>query len=119
MTNTHEEYTKRLCEGLGICWHEVDASHSSYWICRKCGKKSSDLTDFNNPTLLHPEDVLDVLRRYLSEEEYMKFIYTGVGFKSFYYNGYSSEELFIKEKYIVSPPTELLKKAVDFVEVLK
>lgn len=113
---------ERFAKLAGIEWHE-EISREEYeldgvrglvlFIC-SCGKKIH-AGEFqrhclsSNPTFSHPEEVLEALKRILSEEHYIMFINSLR----------SSNHLFVLEHFIddyITTPNKMLQEAVEFLE---
>jgi hypothetical protein len=119
---THKQNVERLCKALGEPWHEVGDEHCRlpmpFGKVYRCSCKRilpEDETKQHiaesNPTLTHADEVLVMLKQHLSEGQFKNFIYT-------LSNPLCSIFAFVDD-YIVSPPTDLVIKACEFVTNLR
>lgn len=112
---TGVEMNKRLCELLGICWHEwVDnVGHQSCnhpKMCKHCWSYPVEVDE--NPDFVSPAGRIDLLRRMrerLSEKKFDNFLKNMTG-------GICSPERTILVTYILDDPGAIARAALEFLE---
>lgn len=127
----HADNVKRLVLALGEKWHIplkykvkedgqlIDDAQCSCGIMFISDDNLFRHIERRNPSLLHPDEVFDLLRKNLVDEKYRNFIlYLCIDDIRCETSPLYSITNFIA-KYIVSPPTELIKKANEFLEQMK
>ena len=113
MTDT--ELNKKICEKLGICWHEPLFKGSK--VCRLCGTycDAESMSEFNPDFTVNSKVLLDAIKEKLGEERYEKFIRSFTAYTDFRgITTYMCAVDFINT-YILNPRS-LCEKLLDFME---